>query len=104
MIGLLHVQYLLKSCTLISTEAQALRLAMQLLPNVYRSLWLQVRYMNEVLDAGPTDKIGGQGMGRQGLGLEMTNQRSVSSVLTKASEYNLHPQEIADAGLKVRVV
>ena len=59
--------------------------------------------MNEVLDASPTGKFGGQSMGRQGLGLEMTNQRSVSSVLTKASEYNLHPQDIADAGLKVRV-
>ncbi len=58
--------------------------------------------MNEVLDASPTGKFGGQSMGRQGLGLEMTNQRSVSSVLTKASEYNLHPQQIADAGLKVR--
>ena len=77
---------------------------MQLLPTVYRSLRLQVRYMNEVLDASPTNKFGGQSMGRQGLGLEMTNQRSVSSVLTKASEYNLHPQQIADAGLKVRVV
>jgi hypothetical protein len=77
---------------------------MQLLPTIYRSLWLQVRYMNEVLDGSPTGKIGGQSMGRQGLGLELTNQRSVSSVLTKASEYNLHPQEIADAGLRVRVM
>ena len=77
---------------------------MQLLPTIHRSLWLQVRYMNEVLDASPSNKFGGQSMGRQGLGLEMTNQRSVSSVLTKASDYNLHPQQIADAGLKVRVM
>lgn len=55
--------------------------------------------MNEVLDASPSGKSASQG--RQHLGLEMTNQRSVSSVLTKATEYNLHPQEIADAGLKV---
>lgn len=57
--------------------------------------------MNQVLDANPSGKPMGQSMGRQGLGYELTNQRSVSSVLTKASEYDLHPQEIADAGLKV---
>lgn len=68
--------------------------------NLCDDLVNKVRYMNEVLEASPTNKFGGQSMGRQGLGLEMTNQRSVSSVLTKASEYNLHPQEIADAGLK----
>ena len=60
--------------------------------------------MNEVLDDGsPSSKSTGQSLGRQGLGLELTNQRSVSSVLTKTSEYDLHPQEIADAGLKVCV-
>lgn len=57
--------------------------------------------MNQVLDASPNHVAGSQAMGRQGLGLELTNQRSVSSVLTKVSEYDLHPQEIADAGLKV---
>lgn len=61
----------------------------------------QVTYMNQVLDASPSSKPLSQSMGRQGLGLELTNQRSVSSVLTKATEYNLHPQQIADAGLQV---
>lgn len=55
--------------------------------------------MNQVLDAGATHASSAQG--RQGLGLELTNQRSVSSVLTGPSEHDLHPQEIADAGLKV---
>ena len=56
--------------------------------------------MNQVLDAAPSYAPSSQG--RQGLGLEFTNQRSVSSVLTGPSEYDLQPQEIADAGLKVR--
>ena len=55
--------------------------------------------MNQVLDASPSHAPSSQG--RQGLGLELTNQRSVSSVLTGPSEHDLHPQEIADAGLKV---
>lgn len=55
--------------------------------------------MNQVLDAGATHAPSTQG--RQGLGLELTNQRSVSSILTGPSEDDLHPQEIADAGLKV---
>ena len=59
---------------------------------------LQVKYMNQVLD-GPSHAPSSQG--RQGLGLEFTNQRSVSSVLTGPSEHDLRPQEIADAGLKV---
>ena len=54
--------------------------------------------MNQVLD-GPSHAPSSQG--RQGLGLEFTNQRSVSSVLTGPSEHDLRPQEIADAGLKV---
>lgn len=57
--------------------------------------------MNQVLDAGPSHAPGSQG--RQGLGLELTNQRSVSSVLTGPSEVDLRPQEIAEAGLKVRL-
>ena len=57
--------------------------------------------MNQVLDASPSSTPLSQSIGRQGLGLELTNQRSVSSVLTKATEYNLHPQQIADAGLQV---
>ena len=61
---------------------------------------MQVRYMNQVLDASPSHAPSSQG--RQGLGLEFTNQRSVSSVLTGPSDhYDLRPQEIADAGLKV---
>ena len=59
----------------------------------------QVKYMNQVLDAGASQAPSTQG--RQGLGLELTNQRSVSSVLTGPSEHDLRPQEIADAGLKV---
>ena len=58
--------------------------------------------MNEVLDEQPPSAAANQLMGRQGLGLELTNQRSVNSVLTKTSQYDLHPQEIANAGLKVR--
>ena len=54
--------------------------------------------MNQVLD-GPSHAPSSQG--RQGLGLEFTNQRSVSSVLIGPSEHDLRPQEIADAGLKV---
>ena len=57
--------------------------------------------MNEVLD--DSSPRAAQSLGRQGLGLELTNQRSVSSVLTKVSEYDLDPQQIADAGLKVRL-
>lgn len=61
---------------------------------------MQVRYMNQVLDAGPSHAPSSQG--RQGLGLEFTNQRSVSSVLTGPSDHHdLPPQEIADSGLKV---
>lgn len=61
---------------------------------------LQVRYMNQVLDTAPSHAPSSQG--RQGLGLEFTNQRSVSSVLTGPSDHHdLRPQEIADAGLKV---
>ncbi|KAL3133656.1 hypothetical protein ABBQ32_008167 [Trebouxia sp. C0010 RCD-2024] len=66
--------------------------------NLCDDLVTKVKYMNQVLDAGATHAPSTQG--RQGLGLELTNQRSVSSILTGPSEDDLHPQEIADAGLK----
>lgn len=56
--------------------------------------------MNNVLDDSLVVSSA-QTAARKGLGLETTtNQRSVSSVLTRTSGIN--PQQIADAGQKVR--
>ena len=55
--------------------------------------------MNSVIDDSVA-LTSSQTAARKGLGLETTNQRSVSSVLTKFSGIN--PQQIADAGQQVR--
>lgn len=55
--------------------------------------------MNSVIDDSVA-LTSSQTAARKGLGLETTNQRSVSSVLTKTSGIN--PQQIADAGQQVR--
>ena len=54
--------------------------------------------MNSVIDDNVA-LTSSQTAARKGLGLETTNQRSVSSVLTKTSGIN--PQQIADAGQQV---
>ena len=65
----------------------------------------QVREMNSAIE-GTSGENKGQTSARKGLGLETTNQRSVSSISDDASGVltkppGLHPQAIADAGVKV---
>lgn len=54
--------------------------------------------MNHVIDDGMA-VTSAQSAARKGLGLETTNQRSVSSVLSKSTGIN--PQQIAVAGQQV---
>lgn len=60
--------------------------------------YLQVKEMNTAIDDSVAVSSS-QSAARNGLGLETTNQRSVSSVLSKSSGIN--PQQIADAGQQV---